>query len=224
MNVSAVVPVRDGARYLGEALASLLAQRTQPAEIIVVDDGSADDSAQVAAAVPGVRVVRRPPEGPAAARNAGAALATGEAIAFLDADDVADPCRIAAQAPLLAADPDAVAVAGRMVQFLTPDREEELRSRLACPPEAVHAFTPGTLLVRREAFLAGGGLDTTLAGGEVVDWVRRCRAQGLRFIEHDDVVLHRRIHGDNLSLRREQLHAGYLAVAHAAIARRRGAS
>lgn len=224
MKVSAVVPVRDGRAYLAQALESLRAQTAPPLEIVVVDDGSADDSADVAAAIPGVRVVRRPAEGPAAARNAGARVARGEALAFLDADDLADPARLEIQGRALAAAPAAIGVAGLMRMFFTPEREEELRGRHACPTEPVRSFTPGTLLLRREAFLATGGLDETLPGGEVVDWVRRCRADGLVFDAHDDVVLHRRIHGDNLSLRREQLHAGYLDVAHAAIMRRRAAS
>lgn len=224
MRVSAVVPVRDGRSYLGQALDSLLGQTAPPLEILVVDDGSADGSADIAAAIPGVRVVRRAAEGPAAARNAGAQLARGEAIAFLDADDLADASRLEIQTRLLAAAPDAVGVAGMMRTFLTPEREAELRDRYACPPDPVRSFTPGTLLLRREAFLATGGLDTTLPGGEVVDWVRRCRAGGLVLAEHDDVVLRRRIHGDNLSLRREQLHAGYLAAARAAVAGRRPAA
>ncbi len=224
MNVSAVVPVRDGRAYLAQALESLRAQSAPPLEILVVDDGSEDDSADVAAAIPGVQVVRRPAEGPAAARNAGVELARGEAIAFLDADDLAEPSRLAIQGALLAADPELLGVSGLMHTFLTPEREDELRGRYACPPEALRSYTPGTLLIRRAAFLATGGLDTSLSGGEVVDWVRRCRADGLRFHEHDDVVLRRRIHGDNLSLRREQLHAGYLAAARAAVARRGAAS
>ncbi len=224
MNVSAVVPVRDGRAYLAQALESLRAQSAPPLEILVVDDGSRDDSADVAAAIAGVQVVRRPAEGPAAARNAGARLARGEAIAFLDADDLADPSRLEVQGRLLAAAPEAIGAAGMMRDFLTPEREAELRDSHACSPDPVRSFTPGTLLLRRAAFLATGGLDTTLPGGEVVDWVSRCRADGLRFAEHDDVVLHRRIHGDNLSLRREQLHAGYLEAARAAIARRGAAS
>jgi hypothetical protein len=65
--------------------------------------------------------------------------------------------------------------------------------------------------------VAGGGFDERLPSGEVIDWVRRQRAEGARFVLCDDVVLRRRIHGANLTLRREQLRRGYLAAARAAI-------
>ena len=220
MNVSVVIPVRDGRRYLPEAIASIRAQTLAPLEIVVVDDGSADDSGDLAAAA-GATVIRRAAEGPAAARNAGAAAARGEALAFLDADDLAAPDRLALQVRALTADPRALAVAGRMVQFLSPDRVDELRGRFACPEEPAHSFTIGTLLIRREAFLASGGLDASLSGGEVIEWLQRARDAGARVALIDAVVLRRRIHGENLSLQREALHAGYLATARAAIARRR---
>ena len=78
------------------------------------------------------------------------------------------------------------------------------------------------MLVRRDAFLATGGFDADLTGGEVVDWVRRVRAAAPgALVAQDEIVLRRRIHGDNLTLDRDPLHAGYLAVAHAAIRARR---
>lgn len=220
MNVSVVIPVRDGRRYLGEAIASAHAQTLAPLEILVVDDGSTDGSGELAAAA-GATVITRPAEGPAAARNAGAAAAHGDALAFLDADDLADPARLELQVRALAAAPSAAAVAGRMVQFLSPDRADELRGRVVCPEEPAHSFTAGTLLIRRERFLAGGALDTALSGSDVIDWVQRLRAAGDELLTIDAVVLRRRIHGDNLS-RGDALHSAYLATARAAILRRRG--
>jgi len=219
VNVSVVIPVRDGRRYLGEAIASIHAQTVEPLEILVIDDGSTDGSAELAAAA-GATVIRRAPEGPGAARNAGAQAARGEALAFLDADDLAAPDRLELQLRALT-DPGTAVVAGRMVQFLTPERADELRGRFDCPDEPSHSFTAGTLLIRRETFLAGGGLNASLSGGEMIDWVQRVRGTGSAVAMIDAIVLRRRIHGDNLSLQREALHAGYLATARAAIERRR---
>src|SRR5204863_199596 len=86
-SVSVIVPVYNGEAYLGSAVDSILAEGYEPLEIVVVDDGSTDRSAEVARSRPGVRVVSRPHEGVAAARNAGLAEASGGLVAFLEAAD-----------------------------------------------------------------------------------------------------------------------------------------
>jgi glycosyltransferase involved in cell wall biosynthesis len=220
--ISIVVPVRDGERYLAAALGSLLGQERAPDEVIVVDDGSTDASAQVAASVPGVVVVRRAAEGPAAARNAGVARATGELIGFLDADDAATPRALLAQEAALAlalpgGGADVAAGLARNVPDDGPGVPDASRAR-----DAVRSYALGTLLVRRAALDRVGPLDPMLVGGEGVDWVARARRAGLRFAEHDEVVLLRRDHGANFSTS-ERARAGYLQLARAAILRRRDA-
>src|SRR5436305_1029668 len=87
--ISVIIPVYNGERYLGEAIESVLAQSYHWLEIILVDDGSTDGSATVAKQFsPAVQVVRQPNLGAGAARNRGIALAQGEFLAFLDADDL----------------------------------------------------------------------------------------------------------------------------------------
>ena len=111
--VSVVVPVHDGERFLEAALESILGQSYVPLEVVVVDDGSTDATADVLAQVAGVRVVTQVQAGPAAARNAGVRLATGEAITFLDADDEMPLGRIARQVAHLEQHADVDAVLGR---------------------------------------------------------------------------------------------------------------
>jgi glycosyltransferase involved in cell wall biosynthesis len=86
MDISVVIPAYNAARYLGDALASVAAQTRAPVEVIVVDDGSTDATAEIAAAA-GARVIRQANGGASAARNAGVAIAHSPWIAFLDADD-----------------------------------------------------------------------------------------------------------------------------------------
>ena len=95
------MPVRDGERYLEAALRSLLDQTRPPDELVVVDDGSRDGSAALAEAL-GVRVLRRPALGVAAARNAGVAATSADLVGFLDADDLAEPRRLELQVAALA--------------------------------------------------------------------------------------------------------------------------
>ena len=96
--VSTIIPVFNGARYLGEAIESVMVQTHPALDVIVVDDGSTDGSAAVAQSF-GDRVftVRQQNLGQAAALNAGLALATGEYVAFLDADDLWEPEKAARQ-------------------------------------------------------------------------------------------------------------------------------
>lgn len=107
--ISVVIPVHNGAKYLKEAITSALSQTLLPSEIIVVDDGSTDESAQLAASFgPPVRVVQQTQMGESAARNRGIEVAEGEWIAFLDADDVWHPNKLAEQAKLCLQDVDCV--------------------------------------------------------------------------------------------------------------------
>jgi glycosyltransferase involved in cell wall biosynthesis len=215
-SISVVIPVRDGERYLSAALASLTAQTRRPAQIIVVDDGSQDGSAALAASISAVTTVHSTPaRGPAAARNLGARSAAGELLAFLDADDrlAAKGCEVLAAELERRGELD-VAV-GRVRWFASEDGPA-----VPVPREEPVGYLPGALLIRRAAFLRTGGLDEALQSGEFVDWVARARGE-LRFGEVDSVVLERRVHAANSSRDHTRLHAGYLAVARRAVLRSR---
>ena len=214
MTVSVIVPVRDGERYLAVALQSLLDQERPPDELIVADDGSTDASAAIAAEH-GARVLRLPASGPAAARNAGVQAASGELIGFLDADDLAHPQRLALQVDALA-DLAFDAVIGHVQNFLTPERAAALHGRVAFAGEPLPGWSVGALLMRREAFTP---FDEAMSGGETVEWLSRLEPSRVRVL--DEIVLLRRVHGDNTTLQDASWRASYLEVARRAIARNR---
>jgi glycosyltransferase involved in cell wall biosynthesis len=109
---SVVIPCYNASRFLPITLASVATQTMPPHEIIVVDDGSIDDSAQIAARFDSaIRVIRQTNQGESIARNRGIEMATGDWIAFLDADDVWRPTKLDRQAQLIADDVVAVATA-----------------------------------------------------------------------------------------------------------------
>jgi glycosyltransferase involved in cell wall biosynthesis len=213
-DVAAVIPVRDGERFLGEAIASVLAQSEPPDEIVVVDDGSGDGSAALAATFAGVHVVSLPPSGPAAARNAGVAASSAPLVAFLDADDLMEPTRLAVQVAALR---DPAALAG-VLGWITPfgDGSPDL------PGAPVPGYLAGALMVRRTAFGEVGPFDPTLAAGEFGDWHLRARDLGLRIEVLAVPVIRRRAHDANLTRDVDALAGGYLRVARLALERRRG--
>ena len=210
--IAVIIPVRDGRRYLPEAIVSAQTQVPRPTEVIVVDDGSTDGSGEVARAL-GVRVLTQDQLGPGAARNLGVESAVTDLVAFLDADDRMVPGRLAVQAAELAAD-ERSGVFGLMRRFA-----EE--SGLYGEPEP--CLLPSAFVTRRAAFLESGGFDPSLPAGEFIDWMVRCRERGWRFHVVEAVVVERRVHADNLTRDRERLRAGYLAVARSAVDRRRHA-
>jgi glycosyltransferase involved in cell wall biosynthesis len=223
MSISVVIPVYNCERYLAEAVASIRAQTVAVDEILIIDDGSTDGTAEVARALPApVRHVRRAHEGGAQALNAGVAEARGEFIAFLDADDLWLPGKLAAQRAVLAADPAIDLVFGLMEQFLSPDLPADRRARLICPEGTQPGRTISALLARRAAFDRVGALATDLRTGWFIDWSMRAEDLGLRHVMLPDLVLRRRIHGDNLGLRDTAGRVDYLEVVRRNLARRRG--
>src|SRR5580704_8461828 len=125
-SISCIVPVYNGARFLAEALESILAQTLPPTEIIVVDDGSTDATREVARAYTRhVFYVRQPHAGPASARNCGVGLATGDFLSFLDADDLWHAEKLERQMHALEANP----AAGLCVTYLQDFWVEELAHR-----------------------------------------------------------------------------------------------
>jgi glycosyltransferase involved in cell wall biosynthesis len=196
--VSVIIPIFNAAAYLPQAVASVRAQDHSPLEIIVVDDGSTDTTADVAQSLPDVRYFHQPNAGPAAARNRGIREARGEILAFLDADDLWATGKLAAQLPVLRQFPDEHLVAGHVEQFTSDDVAPTANRDTVVPRDhGRRAYTVGALLVRREDFHKVGGFDPALRFGEFMDWLSRAKTRGLREQVLDQVVLYRRLHATN---------------------------
>jgi glycosyltransferase involved in cell wall biosynthesis len=206
--ISAVIAVRDHGEFVAAAVASALGQTLAPAEVIVVDDGSTDDSAARAEAA-GARVLRGPHRGVGHALNRGIAASTQPLVAFLDADDLWVPDKLERQREALG---EHDAVFGWVQEF------SDLAVRCRTGP----ALLKATMLIRREALQRVGPFDEDLIRGDFVEWFARARDGGdFAYAMLDRIVLRRRIHAANLARHRAPDHGDYLRILKASLDRRR---
>lgn len=220
--ISVVMPAYNRRAYIGEAIDSILAQTAGRFEIIVIDDGSTDDTAGVALARGGpVTCHRQPNGGIGSALNHGLRRATGEWLAFLDSDDLWLPDKTARQLAHFENHPDVDLVFGHCEEFVSPEipaGRVTLGDRATGPrPAPVY----GALLARRETFMRAGGFDEKLAVGQFIDWLARARTLGLTEATVPEVVFHRRIHESNTTVRRRADYRDYLKVMKAHLDRTR---
>jgi glycosyltransferase involved in cell wall biosynthesis len=222
--VSVVMPVFDAGGRLLEAVASVEQQAYEPLEIVVVDDGSTDDTpARIAALGERVRAFRQANAGPAAARNRGLAAARGELFAFLDADDLWPDGKLRRQVGALVADPGLDLVLGR-VSYLPEAGALAPELRWDDPEDrTIVNVQVGSGVYRRRAFDRVGPFDETLRFNEDTDWFLRAREAGVRIRILDEVTLVYRLHGGNMTRDQGLQQMSLPRVLQMSIARRRAA-
>ena len=220
-SISVVIPCYNAGRFLDEALASVMAQTRPPHEILVVDDGSTDDTVPIAerhaAGDPRVRVLRLPQNGgDAAARNTGLRHATGDLVAMLDADDTWEPWHLEEVGGLLDRFPEAMVASaaarftGRRSGTVVPRFAPGLPTRVFTLALRQSPHSQSTVVARRHVLLAAGGHDESRRGATDYDlWLRLS-------YEHPFVCSHRvtatyRWHGQQIS----SVPARQIASAHA---------
>jgi GT2 family glycosyltransferase len=232
--VSVLLPVYDAERYLAEAIESILAQTFSDFELLAIDDGSRDGSLalleEYARRDPRVRLVCRTHTGLVATLNAGLALARGELVARMDADDVALPRRLELQVARLDRDPDLVCVGGAYEVIDAKGR----RIDLVRPPEAPEQILAAALegrspichpaaLYRRERVIGVGGYDVEVPVAQDYDLWLRLMDVG-RLANLSEIVLRLRYHEHSVSEREQAKQMAYARRICEAARRRRGLS
>lgn len=207
--VSVVIPACNAERYIGGAIESVLGQTYAPLETIVVDDGSSDETAAIAAGYPEVRLIRQENRGPAIARNRGFDACEGEIVAFHDADDEMIADKLEVQVGCLLADEGVEIVVGEQEVIVEPGAElpfwvEGSTAQIGMPPRPAELADeplvhPMTMVMRREVFGLVGGFDEAMRPAEDLDWIFRAAEAKVEIARLPNVVLRRRVHPDSLT-------------------------
>jgi glycosyltransferase involved in cell wall biosynthesis len=192
--VSVIMAAYNAAQHIGEALQSVLAQEWRPLEVVVVDDGSTDDTAMIVSSFPEIVYVHQENQGPSAARNAAVERSSGEFVANFDSDDLLPPTRIGDQVRYLLAHPEVGAVFGRQEWMNAP----EWMAR-----DSVYGDVDGiplsSVMFRRDVFFDLGGYDTSFVHGEDMDLLVRMRERGIEYRVIPEIVLYRRYEASSLT-------------------------
>ncbi len=197
--ISLIIPAYNASRYLREAIDSALSQTIKPRQLIVVDDGSTDDTLQIARSYGDILTAITQPNGEgSAARNRGLTEADQPLIAFLDADDRYAPNKLERQLQSLSDHPGAMLCICRACDFWSPDLPAAVRKASNFEPQ-FRPGQPGTWLARREVFECAGRFNTSPAfnfseGSELYSRIENAR---LAVVRIDDVLVERRLHSSN---------------------------
>ena len=225
-STSVIIPVYNGARFLPATIQSVCAQTHLPAEIIIIDDSSGDESPAIiqraieCSATP-IRYIRQENQGPGAARNHGVTLATEDLLAFIDQDDLWQPEKLARQISVMTRPSSPGYVITQVEYFLESGNVPPswLKPEVLLSPQP--GYIPSCLLVQRALWAAVGVFDPALLAGSDMDWfVRAQEAVGPPAIVPEVLVRHR-IHDNNQSGQLRTVQKDLLAMTRKALQRKR---
>jgi glycosyltransferase involved in cell wall biosynthesis len=197
--VTVIVPAYNAAAFLPKAIASIDRQGYHPLEIIVVDDGSTDNTAEVVRGLPSVtKYLHQENKGPAAARNLALKQAKGEFIAFLDADDEWPAGKLELQLGRFQADPGLEVVLGR-IQYISLPGALDLDLPFETEDRTLTHVHLGSGVYRKSVFDRVGLFEESLRFSEDVDWFMRAREEDISMVILGNVTLLYQLHAGNMT-------------------------
>ncbi|MBU3670868.1 MAG: glycosyltransferase family 2 protein [Polynucleobacter sp.] len=216
---SVILTCFNGSEFIAEAICSVLDQLGQNDELIVVDDGSNDDSLSRVQLIADERIrihCRAQNSGIAAARNDALRLVRGDFVSFIDHDDRWGDARIKDFEAIVAKNNDTDVVHGVVAHFFDdPALDQQYKL-----PDMQNAVLSGSVTISKGLIQKIGFFDETLTCGDFVDFMARAKIMSDRWIASDQIYLHRRIHGKNYTLTHAKDSSGYLSVVRAHLLRK----
>jgi glycosyltransferase involved in cell wall biosynthesis len=218
--VSVIIPVYNGEHYLSFAIRSVLQQDYYPFEFIVVDDGSTDNSGNIARSFKEVHYIYQPNQGVAVARNVGVTAAQGEFIAFLDQDDLWTADKLSTQISYLLKYPQISYTIVHQRFFLEPETVLPPWFKRDLLLKEHPAFVLSALVVRKSVFERVGNFDPSYNIGSDSEWFARTKDLNISMAIQTETLLLKRIHSHN-NLQAQVALSELLRVVKASIDRKR---
>lgn len=190
------MPVKNGSNYIAEALNGIKSQNVN-VEIIVVDDGSNDDTAQIAENFGCVVVKHSSSKGPTIAKNTALKIAKGKYIMFHDHDDVMNQNALPQMLKEFQENEEIFAVTAQMKDFLSPELSKEEEQKVVVREEAYSGLFSGAILMKKEVFDIIGLFNESITAGEVIDWTAKMNERNLKIKKLNFISANRRIHNSN---------------------------
>lgn len=194
--ISIIIPVKNGANYIKQALEAIHKQNVNK-EIIIVDDGSTDDTADIARNYDCTIITNEISQGPVKAKNVALQFAKGDYIMFHDHDDIMEPDILYELFRELEENDDVSAVMAKVRDFYSPDLSEEEKTRTLIKKEPYYGLFTGAVLIRKSVFEKIGLFNESVTAGEIIDWQSKMCANHLKIKKLDFVATNRRIHSSN---------------------------
>lgn len=217
--ISIIIPCRNGTNYLTEAVAGIRRQNT-PTEIIVVDDGSTDATADMACKL-GCVVIGIPHSGLSAARNVGLKHAHGDFILFHDHDDIMRDEALQRLSAAFEQNEGWQIIMAQAMDFISPELNEVDKKRPRKAP--YYGLLSGAVLIRREVFDAIDAFTEDLATGQTMDFIMRAQNAGISIGKIDFVAVNRRLHNNNMGqTMQKQEYMDYASILRMNLQRRQG--
>ncbi len=198
--VSVIIIVKNGELFLASAIDSVLKQDYRPLEIIVVDGHSTDKTQVISQSYPDVSYIQQQKTGVSDAYNLGVDKAKGKLVAFLSHDDLWTPDKLTTQVDYLLENPEVQYTIAKFIYFLEPGTISPAGFRKELLKGEHVGRIMETLVARKSVFEKVGKFDTGLNTAEDVDWYSRANDLQIPMAIIPRVLLHKRIHGRNISL------------------------
>lgn len=190
------MPVKNGSNYIKQALEAIKSQNVN-LEIIVVDDASSDDSAQIAASYGALIVKHEINKGSVASKNSGLKIARGNYVIFHDHDDVMNDNALPQMLEELEKNREFFAVSAKLKDFFSPELSVQEKQKVVLRNDAYYGLFSGSTLIRKEVFDIVGLFDESLQAGDIIDWSMKMSEKNLPIKKLDFVATNRRIHNCN---------------------------